>query len=410
MKNFIIIFCVLLLGSLVSVAQTMQATIKPGVTPRTVDIYIKPSASFTQANDAMLFAILIPATATPAPSPLGATGPVATTGAVTAISGLQPTILTNNSGLTGMQMTVSLETVGGVSYYVYAFNLTGTAPATTTYTAGTEQLMLSVQFNGCTSGCTTTPNECMANLANGGAMGNAFFYYQANTLGDLTDYANPFYNGTNATAVNGGSSNFGDVLSTNCLNAPVYLPLHLLSFTAVEQNCNSQLQWVTENEVNTSHFEIEQSTDAVSYGFVSRVEAQGSGNGKTYQYTTQPSGVTYYRLKMVDKNGAVSYSQVIVVHTNCSGKTNYLDLYPNPVTDNDAAVMLSFKVDYKGRAQVLVSNTLGQVIINTPVTVINGINAVKISCNKLISKGVYYIKLTDDQGNLISPAQKLVKQ
>ena len=85
-------FCLFLFFHLTfnSYGQTMQATIKPGITPSTIDIYLKPSSSFSQKDEAMTFVLAIPANVLPVPS-MGSSGVTSnTTGAVTGITGFSP--------------------------------------------------------------------------------------------------------------------------------------------------------------------------------------------------------------------------------------------------------------------------------------------------------------------------------
>src|SRR5437867_2934610 len=98
---------------------TVQGTIKRGSTPRTVDIYAKPSASFSQKDEAMLFALAIPATVLPAPS-LGSSGVTQnSTGLISGISGIQPSVLLNNFGATQREVITSLENINGKPHYLY---------------------------------------------------------------------------------------------------------------------------------------------------------------------------------------------------------------------------------------------------------------------------------------------------
>ena len=175
-----------------SYGQTMQATIKPGTTPRTIDIYLKPSASFSQKDEAMTFVLAIPADVLPAPT-MGSSGVTTNaTGPVSGITGLQPDFLIDNLGSTQREVYVSTETINSTSYYIYTFIFAGTAAANHDWTADVEQQIFSIQFNGCTSNCDPL-NELLVNLPNGGTNGNAYWYFQANTLGDITNYSAPFY-------------------------------------------------------------------------------------------------------------------------------------------------------------------------------------------------------------------------
>ncbi len=54
------------------------------------------------------------------------------------------------------------------------------------------------------------------------------------------------------------------------------LPLTLLDFTVTKNGNIAQLKWQTANEVNTSHFDIERSTDGVNFTAIGKVDAAGN--------------------------------------------------------------------------------------------------------------------------------------
>jgi len=101
------------------------------------------------------------------------------------------------------------------------------------------------------------------------------------------------------------------------------LPLKLISFKGEEKDNKDILTWTTTNEINTSHFIIEQSKNGAFFTPIGKLEASGKNAGnKSYEYTQQtilnPGG--FYRLKMVDKDAAFSYSSIIRLNRNRSGE------------------------------------------------------------------------------------------
>jgi hypothetical protein len=197
----------------------MQGTLKPGATTNTVDIYLMPSISFAARDEAMTFVLAVPATALPAPS-IGTSGVTANgTGPVAGITGLRPNVVVNNLGCPQREVVTSQETINGTLHYVYTFIFAGTAGAVHNWTAGTEQLLFSIAFEGCTSNCDFSSVK-LVNLPSGGTGQIAYWYFQANTVSDLTNYASPFYANVNtASLVNGGSNN-GSRLSLTQAGVP----------------------------------------------------------------------------------------------------------------------------------------------------------------------------------------------
>lgn len=77
------------------------------------------------------------------------------------------------------------------------------------------------------------------------------------------------------------------------------------------------ITWTTLQEINTSHFDIQRSTDGIRFYNVGSVAAAGESSHKiTYQFEdrTSPTGTTtFYRLLQVDKDGSHSYSTIIKI-------------------------------------------------------------------------------------------------
>lgn len=76
------------------------------------------------------------------------------------------------------------------------------------------------------------------------------------------------------------------------------------------------LKWATTNENGLNHFEIERSEDQLTVKVTGLVldGFSNSSSGKNYQFKEQLAGTKYYyRLKGIDKNGRISYSQWLMV-------------------------------------------------------------------------------------------------
>lgn len=364
----ILFFLALVLFSYSSLfSQTMQATLKVGNTPRTVDIYLKPSASFSQKDEAMSFVLAIPATIGPTPT-MGSSGVTPnTTGPISSISGLQPTFLVNNLGATSREVVITTQTINGTSYYVYTFIFSGTATTAHNWTENAEQLLFSIQFNGCTTNCSALSSILLASLANGGAESNAYFYFQPNTIGDITNYAAPFYtNVQTGTLINGGSTD-GSALSSISLNTAVPLPVRLSAFNARANNCQVSINWQTAGEENAAFFRVERSEDGAKYQEIGTVHASGTTSAsKFYSFTDHAAskGMFYYRLLIEDKDGKKNYSPVQSASTNCNGKvTVYPSITPGPVN-----VVLAQGME---KATIRVLNSTGKLVLSSAASGLN---------------------------------------
>lgn len=112
----------------------------------------------------------------------------------------------------------------------------------------------------------------------------------------------------------------------------ITLPLGLLDFEADEQGAGVLLSWITESDGNMKSYTVQRSADAQHFEDIGTISASGSPAAKK-SYTMPDESplrsLNYYRLKQLDLNGQVSYSQIRVVDFESSAK---ISVYPNPST------------------------------------------------------------------------------
>jgi hypothetical protein len=102
----------------------------------------------------------------------------------------------------------------------------------------------------------------------------------------------------------------------------VVAPVELTYFNARMEGGQGKLNWSTAMERNFSHFEVEKSLNGTDYSFVQKVSASSALKEDENHYMlldpTKLQGTTYYRLKMVDLNGATALSHVVRVKPDAS--------------------------------------------------------------------------------------------
>jgi Secretion system C-terminal sorting domain len=165
------------------------------------------------------------------------------------------------------------------------------------------------------------------------------------------------------------------------------LPLRLLSFTGRKVDTKTVLNWKTDNEVNTSHFEIERSKNGVEFnkiGIVTAINASGFNN---YSFEdTQPfSGINFYRLKQVDIDGKFTYSSIIRLLFEGYGKP--LTVFPNP-----ASSFVQF--DFSGKQStvfITLFDGMGKLVKQLSLT-----NQIPLQIDiSALPAGSYYVQVSD---------------
>ena len=179
------------------------------------------------------------------------------------------------------------------------------------------------------------------------------------------------------------------------------LPLTLLNFNVTKQDEVAQLTWETSDEINTSYFDIQRSTDGVNFTTVRRVNAAGTSVLRhDYSYADDisglPAGKVFYRLKMVDVDGKFSYSKIDYITLSSELR---ISVYPNPA--HGYFIIGNYdKMDVR-TASVLVRDLMGRTLITRKFT---GATEQRINIGSL-SKGMYMVSITTP-GNV--QTQKLI--
>lgn len=114
-------------------------------------------------------------------------------------------------------------------------------------------------------------------------------------------------------------SNPDNTFFVKYLSQAVVLGVELISFTAENKSCVNHLHWTTGSETNSLHFQLQASTDGISYHKIGTVESMGYSI-EQHDYSIDDSsnvdGINYYRLMQVDIDGTFTYSNVIAVNSN----------------------------------------------------------------------------------------------
>lgn len=110
------------------------------------------------------------------------------------------------------------------------------------------------------------------------------------------------------------------------------LPLSILSFDAAAANGNVTLIWNTENEINTSHFDVEFSTDGIIFKKLATVKATNLPGKNKYHFvhTGVTDNILFYRIKQFDLDGKAAYSKTEKINIS---KATQVTVYPNPAAD-----------------------------------------------------------------------------
>ncbi len=189
--------------------------------------------------------------------------------------------------------------------------------------------------------------------------------------------------------------------------APV-LPVTLLHFFASLNNKNVSLQWQTTNEINSSYFEIQRSTDGNSFTTVATVSAKGNHSTITtyeanddlffYNYT-----IVHYRIKMVEINGSHKYSAVQTIKMERPAKSN-IKVWPLPFS---STLNAAFNADKNETIKIKLVSVNGAVLINSTQAAKQGYNIIYLNQAQSIPSGTYLLVISNGEK---TETVKVVKQ
>jgi hypothetical protein len=182
------------------------------------------------------------------------------------------------------------------------------------------------------------------------------------------------------------------------------LPITGFNLSGVLNNGVPQLSWTTITEVNSNYFNIESSTDGVTFNTIGNLAAAGNSNTtKSYVYADKlaTSSVVYYRIKEVDKDGSASYSNIIAV--SLSGMNRALKVYPNPVTN-----LVNVETGTPGSYVAELFTVDGKKVTSTQIATASGLVTVNIDRTNIPS-GIYLLKLTGKSGSTITYNTIMIK-
>ncbi|MFL5730567.1 MAG: lectin-like domain-containing protein [Cytophagaceae bacterium] len=155
-----------------------------------------------------------------------------------------------------------------------------------------------------------------------------------------------------------GFTSYNMTVTVNCITTPVTLG----DFRATAEVEGAQLQWTTLSEENTNYFEILKSEDGINFRIIGYLPAAGnSHNPVSYEYKDEESlsGVSYYKVSTVDKDGGQSQSVVRSVEHQ---KTTVF--IPEPLFEQETALVFSGKIN---QLEYFIVDMLGREIFHAEI-------------------------------------------
>lgn len=284
-------------------------------------------------------------------------------------------------------VTWQVDTITEGDYYNY-YITTATSPIQFPLVKDSIFEALEVEF----SSPIVSSTVALVTFPDGGSNGFLLFYA---TGTPESDGSNLYFPITGTAVDNNFSYKQGSRGGTDISTATIIqgaLPIQLSSFTATKRNNDGVLNWeVGAQDAGSSHFEIERSFTGSDFKNIGTVNIVSTGHN--YSFTdpnvakSHTGDIIYYRLKLMDKDGQFTYSDIKSLRLNA--KAFALNLYPNPVKN---IANLNIDLDAANALRIIISDAMGKQVRQMEFGGQKGLNRKTLDLSSLAS-GSYMIKV-----------------
>jgi photosystem II stability/assembly factor-like uncharacterized protein len=196
-------------------------------------------------------------------------------------------------------------------------------------------------------------------------------------------------------STNNGVNSFSQFTLTN----EALLPVELIDFRAALKGGKVELTWQVADEKDVNHYQIERSLDSKIFELVKKQE---TAHQTAYLVLddTPPSGTIYYRLKIVEHDGKMTYSPIRSVNSGLENKTAF-NIYPNPTRN---VLNITFTSKASEMIDFELVNMAGQIVHKYRLDSRLGENQLYFRTD-IFPAGVYALRIR--QGNVVT-VEKIV--
>jgi hypothetical protein len=181
------------------------------------------------------------------------------------------------------------------------------------------------------------------------------------------------------------------------------LPITINYFKGSKQGSNHLLNWkVTCNSSPRATMILERSADSRNFSTINSVTADAARCNQPFDYTdAQPlNGMNYYRLKMIDADGKITYSGIVALLNAVKG-FDIISIAPNPVVHGN--FKLNVTSAQASTMAVTIFDMQGRLVNRQNIPVIAGFNSITMDVNNLAA-GTYSI-----QGSMAEDRSKVLR-
>ncbi len=207
--------------------------------------------------------------------------------------------------------------------------------------------------------------------------------------------------GTNIYIAIDGTSGSNCKYSLSATNSEP-LPAYLKYFTAWKTSTSNLLKWVSLQETNNDHYEVQRSENGRNFLTIGKINGEmASSSEKTYSFEDlHPPKKCFYRLKQVDIDGNEKiYKTIEVIRTDLP----FIQLsFQNPISDN---LLLNLQTSSGGQGELKIISMNGTVNLSKKIKYDSGDNTLFTNLS-FLPAGKYIVSV---EGENIKSAKTFIK-
>jgi hypothetical protein len=173
----------------------------------------------------------------------------------------------------------------------------------------------------------------------------------------------------------------------------------ILDFQAQSNQCNAELSWVSNDDINISSYEVQKSIDGINFTTLTTIRR---GTSNTYNFTARQSEAqARYRIVENYRNTFPTMSTVRFVKTSCNAgsiDSPAIGFYPNPLLNSIGGDLhITLENENATMLNIQITDITGRVILKQENELHRGLNQIDMNVGEL-AVGSYLIVTSTDGG------------
>jgi Secretion system C-terminal sorting domain len=182
--------------------------------------------------------------------------------------------------------------------------------------------------------------------------------------------------------------NFDDNSKNNYTYSITTLPYKLSLFSGTKKSNSVLLNWKTDTELGVEKYNILRSEDGINFRIIGSINAENNNTAYSFTDYATSSKNTFYKLAIVEKDGAINFSKIITVSN--AENAGLINVYPNPAKDFVKIELPSLE---KGIYNMRIIDASGKMILLKTYTLQTGQQNISLLLDETFTAGNYFIIL-----------------